>query len=67
MAFQATLEISTVSSSSSGVLVADIHGSIHVLNRDFESVNSWVAHVGGRVTHMVERKRILVTLGVRSF
>ncbi|KAK0463502.1 uncharacterized protein EV420DRAFT_1518537 [Desarmillaria tabescens] len=61
--FKATLEISTVSSSSTGVLVADIHGSIHVLNRDFESVNSWVAHVGGRVTHMVERKRILITLG----
>ncbi|KAG7448346.1 uncharacterized protein BT62DRAFT_947390 [Guyanagaster necrorhizus] len=62
--FKATPEISTVSSSSSaGVLVADIHGSIHILNRDFESVKSWVAHVGGRVTHMVERKRILVTLG----
>ena len=51
--------------SSAGVLVADIHGSIHLLNRDFESVNSWVAHVGGRVTHMVERRGILVTLGVR--
>lgn len=46
------------------MLVADIHGSIHLLNRDFESINSWIAHVGGRVTHMVERKGVLVTLGV---
>ncbi|KAF9447421.1 hypothetical protein P691DRAFT_760788 [Macrolepiota fuliginosa MF-IS2] len=61
--FKATPEISTVISSSSGVLVADIHGSIHLLNRDFEPVNSWIAHVGGRVTHMVEQKDILVTLG----
>jgi vacuolar protein sorting-associated protein 11 len=53
--------------SSAGVLVADIHGSIHLLNRDFESINSWIAHVGGRVTHMVERRGILVTLGVRLF
>ena len=64
---QATPEISTVIPSSAGVLVADIHGSIHLLNRDFESINSWVAHVGGRVTHMVERRGILVTLGVRLF
>jgi hypothetical protein len=64
---QATPEISTVISSSAGVLAADIHGSIHLLNRDFESINSWVAHVGGRVTHMVERRGILVTLGVRLF
>jgi len=52
-------------SSSFGVLVADIHGSLHLLNRNFESTNSWVAHVGGRVTHMIERKGILITLGVR--
>ena len=64
---QATPEISTVISSSAGVLVADSHGSIHLLNRDFESINSWIAHVGGRVTHMVERRDILVTLGVRLF
>lgn len=59
-------EISTVSSSSTALLVADIHGSIHSLNKDFESARSWVAHVGGRVTHMLERKGILVTLGVRG-
>jgi len=53
-----------VISSSSGVIVADIHGSVHLLNRDFEPVSSWVAHVDGRVTHMVERKDVLVTLGV---
>ncbi|KAF8967280.1 hypothetical protein BDZ97DRAFT_1697796 [Flammula alnicola] len=61
--FKATLEISTIAASSVGVLVADIHGSIHLLNRDFESTNSWIAHVGGRVTHMVERRGVLVTLG----
>ncbi|KAJ3838462.1 hypothetical protein F5878DRAFT_652044 [Lentinula raphanica] len=64
--FKVTLEISTVASSSAGVLVADIHGSIHLLNKDFESISSWVAHTGGRVTHMVERKGILVTLGEES-
>ncbi|KAG6901941.1 hypothetical protein C0995_006463 [Termitomyces sp. Mi166 len=61
--FKATPELSTVASSSVGTLVADIHGSVHILNRDFESISSWVAHVGGRVTHMVERKGVLVTLG----
>ncbi|KAF8958030.1 hypothetical protein BDZ97DRAFT_1762462 [Flammula alnicola] len=44
-------------------LIADIHGSIHLLNREFESTNSWIAHVSGRVTHMVERRGVLVTLG----
>lgn len=66
VALQAALEISTVTSSSCGVLVADIHGSVHLLNRDFEPVSSWIAHVAGRVTHMVERKEVLVTLGVRK-
>ncbi|KAG5635623.1 hypothetical protein H0H81_010584 [Sphagnurus paluster] len=61
--FKATLELSTVVSSSVGVLVADIHGSVHILNREFESISSWIAHVGGRVTHMVEREGVLVTLG----
>ncbi|KAJ4483791.1 hypothetical protein J3R30DRAFT_3837727 [Lentinula aciculospora] len=61
--FKAALEISTIASCSAGVLIADIHGSIHLLNKDFESVSSWVAHSGGRVTHMVEKKGILVTLG----
>jgi len=53
-----------VISSSSGVLVADVHGSVHLLNRDFEPVSSWIAHVDGRVTYMIERKGVLVTLGV---
>ncbi|KAF8898758.1 hypothetical protein BD779DRAFT_1485409 [Infundibulicybe gibba] len=61
--FKITPEISTVASSSAGVIVADIHGSLHILNQEFESINSWVAHVGGRVTHVIERKGILVTLG----
>ena len=62
---QSTPEISTVTNSSVGVLIADIHGSIHLLSREFESVNSWIAHVGGRVTHMAEKKGVLITLGVR--
>jgi hypothetical protein len=57
--------ISTVTSSAYGVVVADMHGSVHVLNKEFEPVSSWVAHAGGRVTHMVERRGYLVTLGVR--
>ncbi|EPQ57796.1 hypothetical protein GLOTRDRAFT_114433 [Gloeophyllum trabeum ATCC 11539] len=61
--FKSTPEISTVSTSTSGVLVADIHGSVHLLDKDFETVASWLAHVGGRVTHMAERRGILVTLG----
>jgi len=64
MPVQNTLEISTVAFSSAGLLVADIHGSIHVLDDTFESQRSWVAHVGGRVTHMVEKSGVLVTFGV---
>ena len=56
--------ISTVTSSVYGLVVADMHGSVHVLNKEFEPVSSWVAHVGGRVTHMVEKRGYLVTLGV---
>ena len=63
---QNTLEISTVAFSSAGVLVADIQGSIHVLDKDFEILTSWVAHIGGRVTHMVEREGILITFGVST-
>ncbi|KAI9446876.1 hypothetical protein F5148DRAFT_1278202 [Russula earlei] len=58
-----TTSISTVASSTYGVIVADMHGSVHLLNEEFESVSSWIAHVRGRVTHMVERRRFLVTLG----
>ncbi|TDL21592.1 hypothetical protein BD410DRAFT_789710 [Rickenella mellea] len=61
--FKNTPEISAVSPSSVGVLLADIYGTIHVLSKDFESVHSWVAHVSGRVTHMVDRDGILVTVG----
>ncbi|OBZ69121.1 Vacuolar protein sorting-associated protein 11 [Grifola frondosa] len=61
--FQKTPEISTILSSSAGPIVADIHGSVFLLDRDFQMVKSWIAHVGGRVTHMAEGKGILVTLG----
>ena len=56
--------ISTVASSAYGVVIADMHGSVHVLNKEFEPVSSWVAHVNGRVTHIAERRGYLVTLGV---
>lgn len=59
-------EISTIASSTAGILVADINGNIYLLNREFDPVRTWVAHVSGRVTHMVEKKGILVTLGVCS-
>lgn len=61
--FKNASEISTVVSSSAGLLAADIHGSIHILNKEFVSTTSWVAHVGGRVMHMAERKGVLVTIG----
>ncbi|KAG2041346.1 hypothetical protein BDR03DRAFT_1007183 [Suillus americanus] len=61
--FKNASEISTVVSSSAGLLAADIHGSIHILNKEFVSTTSWVAHVGGRVIHMAERMGVLVTIG----
>ncbi|KAI0672642.1 hypothetical protein C8Q78DRAFT_1137233 [Trametes maxima] len=61
--FQKTPEISTITTSSAGLVVADIHGSVYLVNRDFEIGKSWIAHTGGRVTHMAERKGILITLG----
>ncbi|KAH7108049.1 hypothetical protein BKA62DRAFT_648793 [Auriculariales sp. MPI-PUGE-AT-0066] len=61
--FKIPAEISTLVRASVGLLLADLQGLIHVLDRDFEPVRSWAAHVGGRVTHMVEQKGILVTLG----
>lgn len=64
---QKTPEISTIATSSAGLVVADIHGSIYLVNRDFEIGKSWIAHTGGRVTHMAERKGILITLEVCRF
>ncbi|KAI0771073.1 hypothetical protein BD413DRAFT_663912 [Trametes elegans] len=61
--FQKTPEISTITTSTVGLIVADIHGSVYILSRDFEITKSWIAHTGGRVTHMAERKGILITLG----
>ena len=64
---QKTPEISTTVASSVGLVVADIHGSVFLVNRDFEIAKSWIAHTGGRVTHMAERRGILITLGVSCF
>lgn len=57
-------EISAVASSSFGVLLADIYGSIHILNPYFESVLTWIAFSGGRATHMFASKGTLITIGV---
>ncbi|KAF8725005.1 Zinc-finger, partial [Rhizoctonia solani] len=64
--FKNVQEISLVESSSQGVILADIHGNISILDRAFEPVKSWVAYPGGRATHAVERKGILVTVGEES-
>jgi hypothetical protein len=54
---QSPLEISTIHSGRIGsgeiVVVADIHGSAHVVDKHWESVLSWVCFSGGRVTHIV--------------
>jgi hypothetical protein len=56
-----------MTSASAGVLLADIHGTVHLLGKDFEAEQSWTAHASGRVMHMVARKGILVTVGVRLY
>ncbi|KAJ7102330.1 hypothetical protein B0H15DRAFT_325906 [Mycena belliarum] len=61
--FKTTPEISTILASSVGVLVADIYGTIHILNREFATQRTWIAYEGGRVTHMAEGRGILVTVG----
>ncbi|KAJ6519433.1 hypothetical protein C8R45DRAFT_951467 [Mycena sanguinolenta] len=61
--FKTTAEISTILPSSAGVLVADIYGTVHIVNREFEAQRTWVAYEGGRVTHMAERRGVLVTVG----
>ncbi|KAK7684969.1 hypothetical protein QCA50_011804 [Cerrena zonata] len=61
--FKKTPEFSCITHTTLGTAIADIHGSLYTLNRDFEMSRSWVAHSSGRVTHMAERKGILVTLG----
>lgn len=62
---QNPFEIATVAPSSVGILVADVNGRIYILDKSFEPIRTWVVHVAGRVTHMMEKKGILVTLGVR--
>ncbi|KDQ10183.1 hypothetical protein BOTBODRAFT_190653 [Botryobasidium botryosum FD-172 SS1] len=55
--FKTPAEGSTLGTISVGVLVTDIHTSIHVLDCEF------VAHLGGRGTHLAEKRGVLVTLG----
>ncbi|GJE99815.1 hypothetical protein PsYK624_160870 [Phanerochaete sordida] len=61
--FKKAPEISCIASTSHGTIVADIHGSVYQLNEEFETTKAWVAHSGGRVTHMLERNGLLVTVG----
>jgi hypothetical protein len=58
-------DISCLASSSVGLLFADVNGNIQLLGPDFEPTAAWVAHQGGRVTHMAERDGVLFTMGVR--
>ena len=44
--------------------MADISGNIIVLSEKFETRTTWVAFNGGRVTHMVEKQNVLITVGV---
>ena len=57
-------ELSAIISSFIGVIYADVHGNVHILDATIQSIRTWVAHVGGRVTHLAENRGILVTLGV---
>lgn len=63
---QSAPEISTITAGQGLVVVADIHGQVHVCNPDFDVTKSWIAHVNGRVTHMrlAGAKGVLVTIGV---
>ncbi|QRV82816.1 Clathrin [Ceratobasidium sp. AG-Ba] len=61
--FSNVQEISVVESSSLGVIIADTHGSISILDRMFEPTRTWIAYPNGRATHITERKGILVTVG----
>jgi hypothetical protein len=61
-------EVSCLTTGQGGLLVADVHGYVHVLSPEFETIRSFTAHEEGRVTHMryTGVKGIVVTLGVRT-
>ncbi|KAG9036460.1 hypothetical protein FRB95_008758 [Tulasnella sp. JGI-2019a] len=61
--FRNVSEVSATASSSVGIIVADIHGSLHLLGMNFVPLHSWVAHLSGRVTHIAEGRGILVSVG----
>ncbi|KAK9896216.1 hypothetical protein P389DRAFT_76246 [Cystobasidium minutum MCA 4210] len=63
--FKSAPEISTITAGQGVVVVADIHGQVHVCNPDFDVTKSWIAHNNGRVTHMklAGAKGVLVTIG----
>jgi hypothetical protein len=65
---QSIPEISCLTTGQGSLLVADLHGYVHVLSPEFETVRSFVAHEEGRVTHMryTGIKGIVVTLGVST-
>ncbi|KAF8337359.1 uncharacterized protein EI90DRAFT_3144449 [Cantharellus anzutake] len=56
-------EISVTASSSVGILIADIYGLVHILDRTWVKLHSWQAFLNGRVTHMAESRGILVSIG----
>ncbi|KIM33614.1 hypothetical protein M408DRAFT_310067 [Serendipita vermifera MAFF 305830] len=60
--FKNIADIACIAPSSQGLLVADIHGTIHLLDAEFEDKATWTAHENGHVTHMDEKRGILITL-----
>lgn len=66
---QSSHEISTITAGQGVVVVADIHGQIHLCNPDFDVTRSWLAYDNGRVTHMqfAGTKGVLITIGVGNF
>jgi hypothetical protein len=65
---QSMPEISCLTTGQRSLLVADLHGYVHVLSAEFETTRSFVAHEEGRVTHMLYTgiKGIVVTVGVSA-
>lgn len=66
---QSASEVSTIATGQGSVVVADIHGQLHLCSPDFDVIKTWTAHVDGRVTHAkyAGTKGILVTLGVSLY
>ena len=65
-----TNEISCTCTGQASILIADIHGAVHLISApDFAITTSWIAHQQGRVTHAAfsaHKRGVIVTLGEDS-